>query len=108
MTWMARLESQANQDEIQTLRVGDSGRILPSSTVSLSSPPSHPSVRLRAIALLYRLALPLWHRGSQLPPSTPEKLKLPHYPRYPCDASESDRKSTRLNSSHLGISYAVF
>src|ERR1035438_6944849 len=27
----------------------------------------------------------------------------------PCvDASCSDRKSTRLNSSHLGISYAVF
>src|SRR5205814_6884182 len=24
------------------------------------------------------------------------------------DAAESDRKSTRLNSSHLGISYAVF
>src|SRR5258705_6009788 len=24
------------------------------------------------------------------------------------DGSESDRKSTRLNSSHLGISYAVF
>src|ERR1035441_5906955 len=25
-----------------------------------------------------------------------------------CDASFRDRKSTRLNSSHLGISYAVF
>src|ERR1035438_10717968 len=26
----------------------------------------------------------------------------------PCDAEQLDRKSTRLNSSHLGISYAVF
>src|ERR1039458_10047651 len=25
-----------------------------------------------------------------------------------CQAAPSDRKSTRLNSSHLGISYAVF
>src|SRR5262245_64311225 len=25
-----------------------------------------------------------------------------------CEAARSDRKSTRLNSSHLGISYAVF
>src|SRR5258705_6101491 len=25
-----------------------------------------------------------------------------------CDLSHEDRKSTRLNSSHLGISYAVF
>src|SRR5262245_14588539 len=28
--------------------------------------------------------------------------------RVPCLASKGDRKSTRLNSSHLGISYAVF
>src|SRR5205814_9775974 len=34
-----------------------------------------------------------------------EELKLGHYK----DAEEViDRKSTRLNSSHLGISYAVF
>src|ERR1039458_10756638 len=26
----------------------------------------------------------------------------------PCTGTSSDRKSTRLNSSHLGISYAVF
>src|SRR5262245_66663724 len=26
----------------------------------------------------------------------------------PCAAEDRDRKSTRLNSSHLGISYAVF
>src|SRR5262245_64621396 len=28
--------------------------------------------------------------------------------RYVCSLTELDRKSTRLNSSHLGISYAVF
>ena len=27
---------------------------------------------------------------------------------FPKSLSEKDRKSTRLNSSHLGISYAVF
>src|ERR1039458_10803638 len=27
---------------------------------------------------------------------------------FPCSTSRPDRKSTRLNSSHLGISYAVF
>src|SRR5437870_9749358 len=29
-------------------------------------------------------------------------------PRCPCSARWSDRKSTRLNSSHVAISYAVF
>src|SRR5256885_2870139 len=29
-------------------------------------------------------------------------------PETPCDAARRDRKSTRLNSSHLVISYAVF
>src|SRR5690625_5998936 len=33
----------------------------------------------------------------------------PHPATYrPCHASSSDRKSTRLNSSHVAISYAVF
>src|SRR5437899_12613426 len=35
----------------------------------------------------------------------PLPCALPEYPR-PC--RRTDRKSTRLNSSHLGISYAVF
>src|SRR5262245_64671906 len=30
------------------------------------------------------------------------------FARFGNDAQRSDRKSTRLNSSHLGISYAVF
>src|SRR5205085_11360269 len=29
-------------------------------------------------------------------------------PKYPCDGTHRDRKSTRLNSSHSQISYAVF
>src|SRR5437899_8922224 len=32
---------------------------------------------------------------------------IPRFPRGGCN-SRGDRKSTRLNSSHLGISYAVF
>src|SRR5437899_7307894 len=34
-------------------------------------------------------------------------LQIDHRARSAC-ASQVDRKSTRLNSSHLGISYAVF
>src|ERR1039458_10731425 len=35
--------------------------------------------------------------------------KYPRWPhRFPACCSTTDRKSTRLNSSHLGISYAVF
>src|SRR5262245_64993691 len=30
------------------------------------------------------------------------------YPRHATGGPDADRKSTRLNSSHLGISYAVF
>src|SRR5699024_12055739 len=36
---------------------------------------------------------------------------LPNKPRYPCSPTHGraiDRKSTRLNSSHVSISYAVF
>src|SRR5437899_6186699 len=37
-------------------------------------------------------------------PDRPERLQEVHF----AGADERDRKSTRLNSSHLGISYAVF
>src|SRR5258705_12924592 len=58
-------------------------------------------------------ALPIWLRAGGVPPGRPatrgarrdgEALRvLPH------ERDEwPDRKSTRLNSSHLGISYAVF
>src|SRR5205807_8008861 len=46
-----------------------------------------------------------WPRGGPpLPPLTLSRLGPP--PRSP--AAAADRKSTRLNSSHLVISYAVF
>src|SRR5256885_10793954 len=35
-------------------------------------------------------------------------LRLEHYEVFDCAMGERDRKSTRLNSSHLVISYAVF
>src|SRR5205814_8981350 len=40
----------------------------------------------------------------------PEHLRLPAFQELPLltKANIRDRKSTRLNSSHLGISYAVF
>src|SRR5437899_3621953 len=34
--------------------------------------------------------------------------RAPLQPAFPVRARAADRKSTRLNSSHLGISYAVF
>src|SRR5947199_5790480 len=42
--------------------------------------------------------------------STPPPCSVePHcYSRASCCGNAADRKSTRLNSSHLGISYAVF
>src|SRR5256885_12258643 len=36
------------------------------------------------------------------------KAKMQGQPGMSCGSSSSDRKSTRLNSSHLVISYAVF
>src|SRR5690606_41920573 len=41
--------------------------------------------------------------GKRIPCCTAEELEHPHI----C-AGEGDRKSTRLNSSHVKISYAVF
>src|SRR5256885_4914180 len=43
-------------------------------------------------------------RGRRLPASGPRALSAGEDP----DATDRDRKSTRLNSSHLVISYAVF
>src|SRR5258705_6892458 len=42
--------------------------------------------------------------GQLLP--LPEAVTQMHYPE--SEEMRADRKSTRLNSSHLGISYAVF
>src|ERR1035441_10712717 len=62
------------------------------------------AARLAAANCLARLEVlrrALGTQGRQAKPSSEEKMtKLP--------TVGSDRKSTRLNSSHLGISYAVF
>src|SRR2546430_6557001 len=57
-------------------------------------------------------ALPIWHRTSRAVVgqySNPINMigKVGNWPVGP-PASRSDRKSTRLNSSHSQISYAVF
>src|SRR5690606_42123430 len=46
---------------------------------------------------------PLREAGGQLDGPRGEHLELPHEARH-----QQDRKSTRLNSSHMKISYAVF
>src|SRR5437773_8772311 len=54
-------------------------------------------------------ALPISHLRHQRPaaaPRQPVRLQGAHLPRQ--GRSEPDRKSTRLNSSHITISYAVF
>src|SRR5947199_6677959 len=38
----------------------------------------------------------------------PRPARLPALPARAREVADQDRKSTRLNSSHLGISYAVF
>src|SRR5262245_63620202 len=63
------------------------------------------------------VALPLGERRSQavVGAAVPSQIDRPLEPREPVGRDEAaqqddreDRKSTRLNSSHLGISYAVF
>src|SRR5262245_66291209 len=62
-------------------------------------------------------ALPISSPASPARPNTVTSTASSSSPRPPCSAAQAkqatapsgeDRKSTRLNSSHLGISYAVF
>src|SRR5256885_7576543 len=87
----------------------------PRSPLFPSTPPSRPGLQrrplrppwgsrlgVRPVALL-RLGVrpaPLLRRGG-LPGSR-------DFPGHPLEPPDEDRKSTRLNSSHLVISYAVF
>src|SRR5688500_19276775 len=55
------------------------------------------------------------HRGQGVPDRRHERVALlppphplPHQQLAVLDGAQQDRKSTRLNSSHLVISYAVF
>src|SRR5258705_3894264 len=67
---------------------------------------SWPRVRNQALRVCAR-ALWKWHIPSENSLSNTERFhetkKAVEY-----EFSDGDRKSTRLNSSHLGISYAVF
>src|SRR5262245_64117308 len=64
--------------------------------------------------LLTKDVLAVW--GQQVEKATNGRVKLQMLPKHPSAAPGTfdavrdglDRKSTRLNSSHLGISYAVF
>src|ERR1039458_4757949 len=52
-------------------------------------------------------------RATDAPPRVPSTQPNPAFPAQPfidrrAESTTRDRKSTRLNSSHLGISYAVF
>src|SRR5207249_8476236 len=59
-----------------------------------------------------KLALKELERLQQIPPTTPEYTVSRNYLDWivnlPWSKSTEDRKSTRLNSSHVSISYAVF
>src|SRR5258705_7143148 len=52
-------------------------------------------------------ALPISSRATGRPPRASPRGR-PRVPRSAWGCGRRDRKSTRLNSSHLGISYAVF
>src|SRR3712207_9498815 len=52
--------------------------------------------------------LRLGHRLLEPLPLLHGDLRLPYDPRARADVRDRDRKSTRLNSSHANISYAVF
>src|ERR1035441_10767580 len=54
-------------------------------------------------AIFMTLLMTLFGTSVPIPPVTPTQSGAP-----PVSALVGDRKSTRLNSSHLGISYAVF
>src|SRR5439155_19531199 len=52
--------------------------------------------------------LTLWSSAARLAGLTIAMLLLPHVPGAIAIEEREDRKSTRLNSSHVAISYAVF
>src|SRR5258707_7505173 len=72
--------------------------------VGRSTDATLPSIRT-AFGRSYVRRIPLESRAGSEPNFQPELDKTPE----PCVLSSSgDRKSTRLNSSHANISYAVF
>src|SRR5256885_14722836 len=53
-------------------------------------------------------ALPIWSVDARTLKRKRYRANASRLPRRAASSSEPDRKSTRLNSSHLVISYAVF
>src|SRR5256885_14601250 len=53
-------------------------------------------------------ALPIWNSRARHARKASSTLTPARRPRLAMEAFSRDRKSTRLNSSHLVISYAVF
>src|SRR5438034_6040957 len=58
-------------------------------------------------SLSYRF-FPEWKRPGGCDLATPQQRLVPKQRQYCCEFPVRDRKSTRLNSSHTVISYAVF
>src|SRR5256885_3720785 len=96
-----------NLDQLQTLvAVADLGTLAAAAQALHLSPPA---VSLHIQELEARLDTPLLVRGKRQAQLTPAGALLAEGGRRLLADSESlDRKSTRLNSSHLVISYAVF
>src|SRR5262245_66182119 len=77
---------------------------------------SWPLVRLRTLSLLFFFMIPPPPRSTLFPYTTLFRSRRQGRRRPArgwggrrhADRRHRDRKSTRLNSSHLGISYAVF
>src|SRR3712207_8743000 len=62
--------------------------------------------RLAAAAVYHQVLRALGHLGVQVVHQHPERCLL--QPAFAAKVLAADRKSTRLNSSHATISYAVF
>src|SRR5690242_21107780 len=71
-----------------------------------------PTSTLFPYTTLFRSVLEELHRQLHHTPGGDQAEELPQEQRevwrYPADERQRDRKSTRLNSSHMSISYAVF
>src|SRR5205814_4153267 len=92
----------------------------PSSSSLVSRPP--PRSTLFPYTTLFRSRVQVQHRQRAVPaeqrqPGVPPGDRVRQVPLapavplvrpHPLSGTRGDRKSTRLNSSHLGISYAVF
>src|ERR1035438_2897688 len=74
------------------------------SPVQVGDDRTYPIDSICQIGLLVTFLPAPLHAQSRTIAHNPESVDCPSNPSKP----PSDRKSTRLNSSHLGISYAVF